>query len=176
MHKRVSPHARWLTPILWVGLLTLCVASCGSSAARATSTTSPSSSTTRVDPTGSFLLPEIKYGTGQAGAPSPTTTVPVERGRRPINPANDAGQQVIIAKGGYLLPAWLVAEVTLPITWTNLSGAPQQIVFDDAPMHSPVIGPGGTFTWKSPGYPISLTYHIINGHGARLTLQNPNAP
>jgi hypothetical protein len=104
----------------------------------------------------------------------PTTTVPTERGSRPIDPSNDAGQEVVIAKGGYLLPEWLVADVGLPITWTNLSGTPQQVVFDDAPMRSPVIPPGGTFSWTSPGFAISLTYHTVAGHAGKLTLQNPN--
>jgi len=122
------------------------------------------------------VTPEVKFGTGQAGPANPTTTVPVEVTGRPINVANDAGQAVIIVKGGYLAPEWLLAEVTLPITWTNLSGQPQQIVFDDAPVHSPVIPPGGTFTWKSPGFAVGLTYHTANGHHARLTLQNPNSP
>jgi hypothetical protein len=121
------------------------------------------------------VTPEVKFGTGQEGAPDPTTTVPVERVGRPINTANDAGQAVIIAKGGYLLPEWLVAEVNLPITWTNLSGVPQQIVFDDAPVHSAIIPSGGTFVWKSPGYAISLTYHTAHGHHAQLTLQSPDA-
>lgn len=122
------------------------------------------------------MTPEVKFGTGQLGPANPTTTVPVERVGRPINVANDAGQAVIIVKGGYLAPEWLLAEETLPITWTNLSGAPQQVVFDDAPVHSPVIPPGGTFTWKSPGFAVGLTYHTANGHHARLTLQNPNSP
>ena len=102
--------------------------------------------------------------------------MPTERGTRAINPSNDAGQEAIIAQGGYVLPEWLVADFQLPVTWTNLSGAPQQIIFDNASMHSPVIAPGGTFTWKSPGFAISLTYHTAHGHHARLTLQNPNSP
>jgi len=167
------PARPWATAL---SVLVL-VAACGSTAPRTTNTTttgSAPSTTVRGQTSGTFLVPEVNYGTGQEGAPSPTTTVPVERGTRAINPSNDAGQEVIIAKGGYLLPAWLVADVALPITWTNLSGSPQQVVFDDAPMHSPVIPTGGTFTWKSPGYAISLIYHTVNGHGARLTLQNPN--
>lgn len=121
-----------------------------------------------------FLAPETKFGTSTVGAPDPTTSVPTERGTRHIDASNDAGQAVIIAEGGYLLPEWLIAEVTLPITWTNLSGVPQQVVFDDAPVRSPVIPPGGTFSWTSPGYAISLTYHTVHGHHAQLTLQNPN--
>ncbi len=161
-----------------LGTLGVAVAACGPAAVRATSDTTASTSTTvATRPSTGFLPPEIKFGTATVGAPSPTTTVPTERGAsRPIDPSNDAGQEVVIAKGGYLLPEWLVAEVNLPITWTNLSGVPQQVVFDDAPVRSPVIAPGATFTWTSPGYAISLTYHTAAGRHARLTLQNPNAP
>jgi hypothetical protein len=155
-------------------------AGCGSTAAHA-DTGSPKPSTPSVTSTTagtlhgqSFLAPEVEFGSGQNGAPDPTTSVPTERGTRPIDATNDAGQEVIIAKGGYLLPEWLVAEVTLPITWTNLSGVPQQIVFDDTPVHSAILAPGATFTWKSPGFAISLRYHTVNGHHAQLTLQNPN--
>jgi hypothetical protein len=136
--------------------------------------TSPSASTTSTAVQG-FVTPEVKFGTGQEGAPDPTTSVPTDTGTKPINPLNDAGQEVIIAKGGYLLPQWLVAEVTLPITWTNLSGDSQQVVFNDAPVHSDIIPPGGTFTWKSPGFAISLMYHTANGHTAKITLQSPDA-
>jgi hypothetical protein len=161
-----------------VGLVVL-TAACSANAARATTTTtgpttSTTSTTVKASQSGGFLSPESKFGTSQVGPADPTTSVPTERGNRPIDPANDAGQEVIIDKGGYALPEWLVAEVSLPITWTNLSGAPQQIIFDAAPERSPVIPPGGTYTWKSPGFAINLTYHIANGHKARLTLQNPS--
>jgi hypothetical protein len=156
--------------------LVFLTAACTSNASRATTTTTrPTTSTTvKAQQSGGFLAPESKFGTSQMGASDPSTSVPTERGNRSIDPSNDAGQEVIIAKGGYLLPEWLVAEVTLPITWTNLSGTPQQIIFDDAPEHSAVIPPGGTYTWKSPGFAIDLTYHTANGHHARLTLQNPS--
>jgi hypothetical protein len=149
------------------------ITGCGGTTAPAKSDTATTSTPTTA--VGGFLTPEIQFGTGAEGAPDPTTTVPVERGTRPISPSNDAGQEVIIAKGGFLIPEWLVADFALPITWTNLSGVPQQIIFDDAPVHSAVLPPGGTFTWTSPGYAISLTYHTANGHHARLTLQNPNS-
>lgn len=158
----------------------LLAAGCGSNAAHAdagsTTTTATSSSTSTTDGTlhgQAFLPPEIGFGTGQNGAPDPTTSVPTDTGTMPINALNDAGQEVIIAKGGYLLPEWLVAEVIYPVTWTNLSGVPQQIVFDDAPVHSAILAPGATFTWKSK-YAISLRYHTVNGHHAQLTLQSPN--
>jgi len=136
-----------------------------SSSSRTTTTTSASA------PVGGVVTVKSGFGTGTYGLPDPTTSVPTERETRPINPENDAGQEVIIAKGGYLLPEWLVAEVQYPITWTNLSGVPQQIVFDDAPESSQIIPPGGTFSWTSPGFAISLRYHTANGHHAQLTLQ-----
>jgi len=146
--------------------LTACGTANSTSAAKATSTSAAS--------TCSFHTANIGYGKAQIGPADPTTTVPTERGSRPISPSNDAGQQVIIAKQGYLLPVWLVAQVTLPIIWTNLSGSPQQVVFDTAPVRSPVIPPGGTFIWTSPGYGVNLTYHVVCGHHGQLTLQNAN--
>src|SRR5580692_9894589 len=173
-----SARRRGVATVL--GALVLLAAGCSSAGARDSSgTTKPSTPATTSTTAGTlhgqaFLAPEVGFGTGQNGTPDPTTSVPTERGSRPIDATNDAGQEVIIAKGGYLLPEWLVAEVTYPITWTNLSGVPQQVVFDDAPVHSAILAPGATFTWKSPGYAISLRYHTVNGHHAQLTLQNPN--
>lgn len=160
-----------------LGVLALVASACGSSGHAPSATRATTTTTVPVHRVGGFVAPEVKYGTGQAGPPVSTTSVPTERagGTRSIDPTNDAGQEAIIAKGGYLLPAWLVADVSLPITWTNLSGRSQQIVFDDAPVRSRVIPPGGTFTWTSPGYAVSLTYHTAGGHEAKLTLQNPNS-
>jgi hypothetical protein len=56
----------------------------------------------------------------------------------------------------------------------NLSGVAQQVVFNDAPVRSAIIAPGGTFTWNSPGFAVSLRYHTAAGYQAKLTLQNPN--
>jgi hypothetical protein len=160
-----------------LGSLALVMTACGSPTAHAGVDTTNAATTTTAGatPVGGFVTPEVKYGTGQVGAPDPTTSVPTDRGTDPINPAQDAGQAVIIAKGGYLLPEWLIAEETLPITWTNLSGVPQQVIFDTAPVHSQIIPAGGTFTWMSPHFAINLTYHTAHGHHAQLTLQNPNA-
>jgi hypothetical protein len=167
-------------PVLATVALALGATACSSAAAHSANSGKKSSTTTvvtvapGVPETKGFLRSESTFGTSSVGAPDPTTTVPTERGTRHIDPNSDAGQQVIIAEGSYLLPEWLVANVALPITWTNLSGAPQQIVFDDGGVVSPVIPQGGTFTWKSPGFGVSLTYHTTNGHHAQLTLQNPN--
>jgi hypothetical protein len=157
------------------------LAACGAAGANATKTTTTTKATTPgattvpgVPVNRTFLTPEMTFGSWTTGAPNPATTVPTERGSRPISAVNDAGQQVIIANGAYLLPEWLVANVSYPITWTNLSGKPQQVVFDDGGVRSPVIPPGGTFAWKSPGFAVSLTYHTVNGHHAKLTLQNPS--
>jgi hypothetical protein len=156
-----------------VAALVLVAAGCGSNSAHAAGTTTSSTSTTSAAAAlAGCTVPKVTFGTGTAGAPDPTTSVPTDTGTAPINPTNDAGQEVIIAKGGYLLPEWLVAEVAYPITWTNLSGVPQQIVFNDAPVCSAMIPPGGTFSWKSPGFAISLRYHTAHGHPAQLTLQS----
>jgi hypothetical protein len=178
--RTVTPNARGRGAATVLAALLLLAAGCSSTAARdASGSTKPSTPGTTSTTVGtlhgqSFLAPEVGFGRGQNGAPDPTTSVPTDTGTVPINATNDAGQEVIIAKGGYLLPEWLVAEVNLPITWTNLSGVPQQVVFDDAPVHSAILAPGATFTWKSPGYAISLRYHTVNGHHAQLTLQSPN--
>jgi hypothetical protein len=156
-----------------VAALLLMAAGCGSNAAHASGTTTSTPSTTSAAAAlAGCTTDKTTFGTGTAGAPDPTTSVPTDTGTAPINPTNDAGQEVIIAKGGYLLPEWLVAEVAYPITWTNLSGVPQQIVFNDAPVCSAMIPPGGTFSWKSPGFAISLRYHTAHGHPAQLTLQS----
>ena len=142
-------------------------AACSSNSTSSTVATTP---TTRPS-----TAVEIHFGSGQVGPSVPSTTVPVERGTRPINCANDAGQQIIIAKGGYLCPQWLIAEIQLPIIWTNLSGAPQQIIFNDAPVRTAVIAPGGTFTWHSPPYAVGINYHTGVGHQGHLQLQNPSS-
>lgn len=169
MRPLMLSRRRAVTVTLLVGLsaLTVLLAACGSSSTPSAATTTPTTRPTDVA--------EIKYGTGTVLPPATKVSVPTERGSRPINCANDAGQEVIIAKGGNLCPAWLDAEVQLPITWTNLSGAPQTIIFNDAPVHTTVIAPGGTFTWHSPPYAIGLDYHTAVGHQAHLQLQSANA-
>lgn len=158
-----------------LALLAVGTTACGSPSARAASTSSTTTTTRAVcSPSTGFLTPESKFGTTVTAPPDPSTTVPTERGARHIDAENDAGQAVIIAIDGHLAPQWLVANVNLPITWTNLSGKSEQIDFDDAPVRSPVIPPGGTFTWTSPGFGVSLTYHTVNCIEGRLTLQNPN--
>lgn len=178
-----------MAPVLVGSLLAAAAAGCGSTPAADThghttttarghtTTTKGGGATPTSTPRGGtagFLEPEMKYGTATYGAPDPTTTVPTERGSRPINAANDAGQQVIIAEKGILVPQWLVANVNDPITWTNLSGQPQQVVFDDAPVRSKVIPDLGTFVWTPPGYAVDFAYHVVGGGHARITLQNPN--
>jgi hypothetical protein len=164
------------------GAVVVTISACGAASPRVgqsarrttTTTTTTTTKTTTASQPAAFVTPELKYGTGQVGAPDPTTTVPTETGSRPIDPSNDAGQAVIIDTNGYLVPEWLVANVGLPITWTNLSGVAQQVVFNDAPVRSAIIAAGGTFTWTSPGYAVSLRYHTAAGHQAKLTLQNPD--
>lgn len=154
-----------LAAVAAAALLSACSSNPSSTAAPTTSTTKPAT------------VGEVAYGSGVVGQPVPSTSVPTERGTRKINCANDAGQEVIIAQGGYLCPQWLDAEVELPITWTNLSGAPQEIVFDDAPIHTDPIPPGGTFTWHSPPYAVGIQYHTAaggQGHEGHLQLQNAN--
>ncbi len=128
------------------------------------------------DASAQFLTPEMTYGTATYGAPNPGTTIPTERGSRPISATNDAGQQIIIAEHGELVPELLIADAFLPITWTNLSGQPQQVVFDSGGVVSKIIPYEGTFVWTSPGYAVSFRYHVVGGSDAEIQLQNPNTP
>jgi hypothetical protein len=102
-----------------------------------------------------------------------STTVPREVPGRPvINPVVDAGQQIIITPHGFD-PALLNAEDTIPVVWTNLSGAPQQISFVAFPIKSAVIPVGGQFIWTPDGAPFSIAYRSQSGFHAVVSLQGP---
>jgi hypothetical protein len=90
--------------------------------------------------------------------------VPTEIGTTPIAPQIDDGQQIIISAAG-LLPARLFSDPKIPVTWTNLTDQPQQVIFDYLPVKSPVIAPGGTFSYTSLSSE-SIAYHTASGlHG-----------
>jgi hypothetical protein len=102
-------------------------------------------------------------------APSTPTTVPHERGVRPIDPAVDNGQQILITRTAFV-PAQLFADVTKPVVWTNLSGKTQTVVFDVIAVHSPPIPAGAQFVWH-PSTTLDLAYHSASGLRGALILQ-----
>jgi hypothetical protein len=93
-----------------------------------------------------------------------TVAVPTESGTAPIAPQIDDGQQIIISAGGFL-PARLLSDPKLPVTWTNLTDEPQRIIFEALPVRSPLIAPGGTWSWTT-GSSESIGYRSASGlHG-----------
>lgn len=90
--------------------------------------------------------------------------VPTEVATHPISATIDDGQQIIIAASGFL-PARLFSTPNEAVTWTNLTDEPQQVIFDYLPVKSPVIPPGGTFSWTSASSQ-SIAYRTASGlHG-----------
>ncbi len=149
------------------------LASCGATKSDPSSQGSTTSSsaigpTTSTSPDG----PASAYPPGHlVSAPETPTTVPREHPEVPITQYIGTGQQIIIKATG-LWPNTLYANDKLPITWTNLSGRPQKIIFDHIPVSSTVIPSGWQFVWKSP-FGGSYTYHSASGLHALLILQAP---
>ncbi len=104
--------------------------------------------------------------------PDTPTTTPREVPSEPINQYISAGQQIVIEPDGAFWPQSLYATYQVPITWTNLSGRPQKVVFDYIPVQSPEIAPGAQFVWKwrSGG---TLSYHSALGSHAVIYFQTP---
>ena len=80
-----------------------------------------------------------------------------------LNPAYDRGQAVAITASGFQ-PATLVAAMLSPITWTNSTTAPVELVFDNytdnqgKAVASPPIAPGSTWSF-TPDSSASVVYH-----------------
>ena len=90
--------------------------------------------------------------------------VPTERASHPISSTIDDGQQIIISATGFLPPR-LFSKPGIAVTWTNLTDEPQQVIFDYLPVKSPLIPPGGTFSWTSASSQ-SVAYKTGSGlHG-----------
>ena len=81
------------------------------------------------------------------------------------------GQDVIISVDGFL-PLKLYSTPSESIVWTNLTDQPQQVIFDHFPVTSPVIPPGGTFSWKSAASE-SISYHSASGMHAVVVINPP---
>lgn len=158
-----------------VATMTLALlAACGSTASTSSppgggSSTSTSSAASPAAPAAD-AVPTTTLDRGHVvAAPSTSTTVPHERGVRPINPTVDNGQQILITRSAFV-PAQLFADVTKPVVWTNLSGTTQRVVFDVIAVHSPPIPPGAQFVWR-PSTTLDLGYHSATGVRGALILQ-----
>jgi hypothetical protein len=134
-----------------------------------TSSTTPSTTTSSIPVTGPSLATIAASQTVTVGGKK--VAVPTDSGR-PI-PATGIGdgQQIIISVGGFLPPR-LYASPSVPVVWTNLTDQPQQVVFDHLAVRSPVIAPGGTFSWTSQDSE-SISYHSVSGMHAVLVLNPP---
>lgn len=99
-----------------------------------------------------------------------TVKVPTDSGVSINNDVAD-GQDIIISVGGFL-PLKLYSTPSESIVWTNLTDQPQQVIFDHFPVTSPVIPPGGTFSWKSAASE-SISYHSASGMHAVVVINPP---
>lgn len=171
----ISRRRRGRLVAVVAGLMT--VAAACSAAPSSTPSASNTARTTESPPASDSASPStggaVTSTTLDAGrvvaAPSTPTTVPHERGVRPINPTVDNGQQILITSSGFV-PAQLFADVTKPVVWTNLSGTTQQVIFDVFPVHSPPIPPGAQFIWQ-PSTTVDIGYHSASGTKGALILQ-----
>lgn len=153
-----------------VGLLAL--GACGSGpsgSSGSTSTTSTSPATAAVHVTGPSVQ-QILHST-QVVVDGKSVAVPYQIGTRPVSPIYDTGQHVLITVGG-LLPKELFSARTYPVVWTNLTDQPQQVVFEHLPVTSPVIPPGGTWTFTSVSAQ-SISYHTHSGMHGVVQIQTP---
>ena len=100
---------------------------------------------------------KVRFGTGSVGQSDPTTTVPNERGTV-IPPVLAPGQNIIISGSG-CKPQTLEASVSAPVVWTNLSGKPQRVIFENFPVDSGTIPVGGTFTWSTQNA-VAMAYKL----------------
>jgi hypothetical protein len=166
-------------------VLALCCAlgACGSSpkatdatkptattSASTTPTTSPGSTTTtaKIPLTGPSVTKIDGSKTVAVGGR--TVTVPTDGGK-PIVQGVDDGQQIVISATGFL-PERLYSDPGSAIIWTNLTNQPQQILFDAFSVTSPVIPPGGSWSWKTQDSE-SIAYRSASGLSAVVTVLPP---
>ena len=96
--------------------------------------------------------------------------VPTDSGK-PINSVDGDGQQIVISAEGFL-PLKLYSTPSVPIVWTNLTDQDQKVAFDYFSVTSPVIPPGGTFSWETKDSE-SIAYHSDSGMRAVVVVNPP---
>ena len=133
-----------------------------------TSTTAPTTTTSSFPVTGPSVATIAASKTVTVGGK--TVKVPTDSDR-PISSSVADGQEIIISVGGFL-PKRLYSTPSDPIVWTNLTNQPEQVIFDHFPVTSPVIPPGGTFSWKSAASE-SISYHAASGIRAVVVINPP---
>jgi hypothetical protein len=155
---------------------------CGSSSPKAGSTTS-TTATTSINGAGGTSTTTSASSSSSTGPSlqeiqaSPTVIVAGKKvdvpsdGGKPINPDIDDGQQVIISAHGFL-PARLYSTPAEALVWTNLTNQDQQVIFDHFAVKSPLIPPGGTFSWTSQASE-SISYHSASGMHAVVVINPP---
>jgi hypothetical protein len=99
-----------------------------------------------------------------------SVTVPTDSGK-PISVEVDDGQQILITVDGFL-PKRLYSANSEDLVWTNLTNQPQRVIFDHFDVKSPLIPPGGTFSWSTPASE-SISYHSASGMHGVVTINPP---
>jgi hypothetical protein len=169
---------------LGLGLLAAAtLAACGSTPAKSGSPTTDGTATTNVATTASptaTTAPASYSATGPSAATlasshavtvgGKSVTVPTDSGKA-ITAEVDDGQQIIISVGGFL-PKRLYSSPSEPLVWTNLTNQPQQVIFDHFAVKSPVLPPGGTFSWSTAASE-SISYHSASGMHGVITINPP---
>ena len=150
-------------------MVLIAATACSSGGGHPSSSADPSTTATTLGPTPTTRLMPTKPG----GAPGPMVTVPSENGVRPIALTCDSGEQILIEPDSFY-PRILVANVKAPITWTNLTTSPQEIVFLNSEVRSPLIPPGGKWSYTPP---TSLNLHYVDrALGLQATVDFNPAP
>jgi len=160
--------SQWPGRAALVTVALICAAACSSSG-HPSSGAVPSTTATILGPTPTTRLMPTKAG----GAPGPVVTVPTESGIRPISVVVDSGEQILIEPDSFY-PRILIADIKEAITWTNLTTSPQQIVFLNSSIKSPLIAPGGKWSYTPP---TSLNIHYVDrALGLQATVDFNPAP
>jgi hypothetical protein len=147
---------------------------------KSTTTTTTSTTATTAQSTGPSTATSFAHVTGPSLATidssktvtigGRTVTVPTDSGK-PITLDDGDGQQIIISAAGFL-PLKLYSTPSVPIVWTNLTDQDQKVAFDYFSVTSPVIPPGGTFSWKTTDSE-SIAYHSDSGMRAVVVVNPP---
>ena len=130
--------------------------------------TGPSTATSFAHVTGPSLATIDSSKTVTVGGT--TVKVPTDSGK-PITTEDGDGQQIIISAAGFL-PLKLYSTPSVPVVWTNLTDQDQKVAFDYFSVTSPVIPPGGTFSWKTADSE-SIAYHSDSGMRAVVVVNPP---